>query len=126
MASAGCDSMMQNTGTGHATQRRVCLISLVVVSAPDFLSCTCFEAQRDRVMEPINICPDKNRAADQEPLHGPSFFLLSFFEDLKWFQMLLGMTNRLRISTAASPTDDHLCNSFDGPAEYKSTPTLAS
>lgn len=40
--------------------------------------------------------------------------------------MLLGMTNRIRISTAASPTDDHLCNSFDGPAECKSTPTLAS
>lgn len=40
--------------------------------------------------------------------------------------MLLGMTNRLRISTAASPTDDHLCNSFDGPAECKSTLNLAS
>lgn len=40
--------------------------------------------------------------------------------------MLLGMTNRLRIGMAASPADDHLCNSFDGPAEYKSTPTLAS
>lgn len=79
-ASAGCDSMMQNIGTVRATQHSVCLISLVVVSAPDFLSCTCCEAQRDRVMEPINIWPDKNRAAGKEPLHGPSFFILSFLK----------------------------------------------
>lgn len=59
---------------------------------------------------------------------GGLFFLVFFFflGDLKWFQMLLGMTNRLRISTAASLTDEHLCNSFDKPGECKSNPTLAS
>lgn len=46
------------------------------------------------MMELINIRPDQNEAVDKEPLN--------LFEDLKWFQRLLGVTKKLRISAAAS------------------------
>lgn len=68
-------------------------------------------------MEMISIRPGKNRTADKEPLQEPSFFP---FKDLKWFQMLLGMTNRSRISTATSSTDDHYVIAYK--IEYKSIP----
>lgn len=66
-----------HTGTVRATKHSVCLISLVVDSGPDFRS-VC-GAQQDCVVELISIRPDKNRAADKEPLRGPSVFFFFFF-----------------------------------------------
>lgn len=82
------------TCTVRRTQCSVCLISLV-------MSVEC-----SRTMWWSWSAVDLTKIeADKEPLRGPSFFFS--LKDLKWFQMLLGMTNRLRISTAASPTDAH-------------------
>lgn len=50
------------------------------------------------------IDPTQTERRIKNPYVGPGFSFFFFWGgDLKWLQMLLGMTNRLRISAAASP-----------------------